>query len=196
LGGLGGITSGLTQRFSRGEDKTKAGDTAKPKSSPPTGEPAKSGGFANLFNRNKDAKPASESKPLPKPVEGSASLKERFSGGLSGLTFKFSRGKDDKAGGDATKGKNATPATSAGNTTKVNPVYTRQSPSSPSTPAFGSGNGGGGAGNSGFVRAAPKPGTGGNDSRQKTSDPYDFPEDYGLNLNDEEFNDNYDFDDK
>lgn len=140
LGGLGNVTSGLTQRFGRGDDKK--GDP-KPAASTTGGVPAKTGGLGNLFNRNKADTPATGgSKPTPKPVEGN-SLKDRFGGGLAnlggGLTSRFNRSKDD-----------APPASSSP------PSSFPSSSNSPTSPPFG-GMGGMGGGGMGGIGTTPRP---------------------------------------
>ncbi len=196
LGGLGNVTSGLTQRFSRGDDKK--GDP-KPAASSMPGTPAKTGGFGSLFNRNKaDTPPGAGSKPTPTPVEGS-SLKDRFGGGLanlgSGLSSRINRPKEDTPSPPSTSASppfgsmnpGARPIDQNNAPTNVNPIYSRK----PATPPPGSPGGMMNPMGSGHVRPVPKPSS--SDSRgRQGADPYGFDSDFDENdLDDDEFNQIY-----
>jgi hypothetical protein len=200
LGGLGNVTSGLTQRFQRGDDKK--GD---PKPAAPTGTPAKTGGLGTLFNRNKVDQPGGGSKPTPKPVEGN-SLKERFGGGLSnlgsGLTSKFNRSKGDESPPSPSSASSSSPSSSAsppfggmGNRpplsgsnapTTVNPIFTRKPATPPPT-----GPGSMSSMGSGYVRPVPKPSSS-SDPNSRKADPYGYNDDFDEDdLDDDEFNQFY-----
>jgi hypothetical protein len=202
LGGLGNVTSGLTQRFGRGDDKK--GDP-KPASTSPSGTPAKTGGLGTLFNRNKADTPHASGKPTPKPVEGN-SLKDRFGGGLSnlgsGLTSRFNRPKeDDPLSTSASKpsspsmsppfgGTGSSPRPSGSNApTSVNPIFTRK-PATPPPSSPGSMNPMGG---SGFVRPVPKPSASPDPRMRQGADPYgNYADDMDDDdLDDDEFNQFY-----
>lgn len=188
LGGLGNVTSNLTQRFQRGDDRDKA---VKPANST---TPAKTGGLGSLFNRNKAEDSSGGSKPTPKPVEGN-SLKERFGGGLanlgSGLTSKFSRSKEEDPPPMTSSSPSSPPFGGVGNrpTSQSNAptnIYTRK----PATPPP-SGPGSMSPMGSGYVRPVPKP-SASSDPRPRKADPYGYSDDFDEDdMDDDEFNQFY-----